>query len=802
MNLTLLHHRVAPLLRALVVAALTLALLALPTVADAAQGFGPTTDLTGFDDAAPAPPLASFHQGCFPAGGAEIPDPEIPEGDAVFVGGGWGHGAGMSQYGAQGAAQLGCTSTQILETYFPGASVASTPGDAGIVIGLSSSVQSTTLTAESEPVAWELCHYETGECEDLPVVQDTRDVWTVQILGDASYRITEGGEVVFEGGDFEQNLRAQLSGSDDDDRRLGVSTTGHTYRWGVLQLDSVQSATSAAFLTLHFEEMERYLLGLAEVPSSWPAAALEAQAISGRSYALSRIATQGLRDSCRCNLLATPQDQNYEGYDYELADARGGGAWRAGVEATSGTMLAYEGQPAETFYSSSHGGFSESARFVFGGEVPYTAPVDDSRWDLASSNPRRRWTSAVSAAELGAAAGVGVATDIELLEPRGAGGRVGHPSRGYGGVQVTGTDGQVVLTGDDVRRAFGLFSTLYDVIDNLSGEAGTPEPDPPGIPDPEIPEPADPNAPGLVRAAGQSRIDTAVQVSRLEWDTAPAVVLSAADRFPDALAGVRLAATLEAPLLLTDSTQLSSAVAAELERLETDTVWLLGGSAALSSQVRSAIEALDIHTRRLSGPDRFATAAAIATAATVTSEEVTVALGSDWPDAVSASSLAALADGPPTLLVQPDSVPEATVRAIRDLQAERASIVGGSAVISAAVEAELRVLGLEVTRLAGPDRFATAAAVAGAALERRAAEEVPVIVAAGSGFPDALAAGALAGRMGGVLVLAPAVQLSDGAATGSFIEANADVLSGGVVVGGTGVISREVEQALEDRIGD
>ena len=805
MTLTAMQSHPRRIGAALAVTALVLSLLSPAPSVDAAQGFGPSTELTGYTDDAPAPGSSTFAQGCFPAGDANIPEPDLPAGDVVFVGGGWGHGAGMSQYGAQGAGRLGCTSTEILETYFPGAEVAAADVGDGIVIGLSSSVRSTTVTAVSEDVSWELCHYQTGECEDLPVEQESRTVWTVQVLGDATYRISDADdEVVFEGGDFEQNLRARLSVGQDEDRRLTVSTTGHTYRWGVLQFDSVQSADSTAFLTLDIPQMDLYLRGLAEVPASWPAATLEAQAISGRSYALARINASGIRSSCRCNLLATPFDQNYEGYDYELADARGGGAWRAGVEATSDRVLTYDGEVAETFYSSSHGGHSESARFVFGGEVPYVQPVADSRWDLASSNPRRRWTKAVSAEQLGAAAGVGVATDIQLLDPRGAAGRVGHPSRGFGGVRVTGTEGQAVLTGDDVRRAFGLFSTLFDVVNNIDGEASTGPPsgeDPPttpgpGLVDPEVPEPADPAPAGLIRAAGQGRIDTAVQVSRIGWDVAPAVVLTAADRFPDALAGVRLAATLDAPLLLTDSGSLPAAVTAELQRLGTDTVWLLGGSAALSSDVRRGLGDLGIRTRRLSGPDRFATAAAIATAATQRSDDVTVALGSDWPDAVSASSLAALLDGPPTLLVDRDRVPDVTVQAIRDLQARRVTIVGGTAVISGQVSAELRTLGLEVTRLSGPDRYATSAAVAGTALDQRSGG-APVIVAAGSGFPDALAAGALAGRLGGVLVLAPSTRLADGQATGAFVSDNADALSGGVVVGGTGVISADVQQELQ-----
>ncbi len=782
-------RRRRPLL--VVVLALVLSLVGIPA-ATAGQGAPPTTDLTGYTDTAADQAPPSFQQGCLPAGGQAIADPEIPDGDFVVVGGGWGHGAGMSQYGAQGAGRLGCSAEQILTTYFPGTALGTVAMPERVVIGLGTGVTSTRITAEAGTIPWELCHYQTGECTDIGAQQAPGAVWTVTILSDARYRITDAsGALVFEGGSFELNLRALLSPTTDVDRRVGVSTTGHTYRWGVLQIDSVQSAASDAFLTIDIPSMDLYLRGLAEVPASWPAGTLQAQAISGRSYATNRITRLGIRDSCRCNLLSTPADQNYEGYDYESADARGGGSWRAAVEATSATVLLADGAIAETFYSSSHGGHSESSAFVFGGALSYVQPVDDSRWDLASSNPLRRWTKPVSAADLGAAAGVGTATAVELLEPRGAAGRVGNPARGWGGVRITGTSGSAVLSGDQVKSRLGLRSTLFD-IRVPGGQSPAPGPQPQPEPEPTSPPPAD----TLRRLSGSDRIGTAIAVSAASWDTAPDVVVAAADRFPDALAGVKLAASLGAPLLLTGRDTLPDAVQAEIRRLGAKTAWLLGGTGAIATSVRGDLADMGLTTRRISGPDRFATAGAIAVAASGTADEVTLALGDDWPDAVSASSLAALVDGPPTLLVQRDAVPDATVQALRDLGATRATIVGGTAVIGQAVVDRLQALGLSVTRLSGPNRFATAAAVAEAALARGAAPST-LVVASGGGFADALSAGAAAGRLGGVLVLAPTSRLSDGAATGEFVQANRSRLTGGIVVGGTGAISAGVEQEIE-----
>jgi stage II sporulation protein D len=775
--------------------------------ARAAQGEGPTTAITGPLDSSSSAPPPGFQQGCLPAGGQAIPDPELPESDFVIVGGGWGHGAGMSQYGAQGAGRLGCSAEQILTSYFPGTEMGSRPMPSRVVIGLASSLTATAVTASAGPIPWRLCHYQTGECDPLPVEQPTGAVWQVTIRSDATYAVTQGDQLIWEGGSFELNLQALLTpGEGAVDRRALLGHTGHTYRWGVLQFDSVARAPADAVVTVEIPSMALYLRGLAEVPASWPDATLRAQAISGRSYAMRKIAAAealpgGLMDkACRCHLVDTPADQNYEGYDHERADAQGGGSWRAAVEATDGQVLLYEGQIAETFYSSSHGGHSESSAFVFGGALPYVQPVDDSRWDLASSNPLRRWAAGFSAADLGGATGVGTATALELLEPRGAAGRVGDPARGYGGVRVTGTGGQVVLSGNALRQRLGLRSTLFDVRAGGAPPTEPPSEPPPSEPPPSEPptsEPPPPSAADLLdRAAGDNRITTALAVSAEAWDGAPDVVIAAADRFPDALAGVRLAASLEAPLLLSHRDALPGEVADELRRLGTTTAWLLGGTGALGTPVRGALADMGIITRRLAGGDRYATAGAIAVAGG-TSDEVVVTLGEDWPDAVSASSLAALVDGPPTLLVQRTVVPEATVQAIRDLGATRATVVGGTAVVAEAVVDELEQLGLQVTRLAGPTRYATAAAVATAALQRRTGT-VPLVVASGTGFADALPAGALAARLGGVLVLAPLRALDDGPATRDFAAANRGRLDGGVVVGGTAAISARVETELED----
>jgi stage II sporulation protein D len=405
---------------------------------------------------------AGTQQGCAPAGGTQIPKARPASGAFVFSGHGLGHGVGMSQYGAQGAARLGCEARTILQTYFPGTQVAQTSVPRGVILGLAHRARAMDVEAVSGPVKWELCGL-SNACEAVPVTQRSGVTWTVAVRPDGSYALSQRGAALWTGGDKTRILRATLSQVDSDGRVVRLPFTGVRYKWGLLQFDSVLTTPTTMVVTLDIPSVERYLRGVAEMPKTWPTEALRAQAIAARSYAISQINPLKLLKPCRCHLYATMQNQIYRGYDQELADAPAGSGWVEAVDATAGQTIRYQNRVVEAFYASSHGGHSESGLFAFGGNSPYLKPVDDSRWDLASDNPYRSWSVGVSADKLGAVAGVGRATRIELPSPRGALGRVGDPARGYGGVRVEGTMGTVTLSGQSLKSALGLRSTLFSV---------------------------------------------------------------------------------------------------------------------------------------------------------------------------------------------------------------------------------------------------------------------------------------------------------------------------------------------------
>jgi putative cell wall-binding protein len=277
-------------------------------------------------------------------------------------------------------------------------------------------------------------------------------------------------------------------------------------------------------------------------------------------------------------------------------------------------------------------------------------------------------------------------------------------------------------------------------------------------PHPETVSVALPEPPRVDRLAGADRVDTAVAVSAEAFpDGAEMVLLARADEFADALTAAPLAAARNAPLLLTAGDQLPPTVASEIARLEPSKVVALGGRDAVTDAVLDGAAPDGAATARLGGATRFGTAVAVADElTTVTPDDrdvpIYVADGLDgWPDAVTASAVAAH-QGAPLLLTAGDTPPETTLAAARTADVDRAIIVGGNAVIGEQAEAELRAVVGHTRRLAGHDRYATAAAV------RAHAQKVGMTadqawVTTGRNWPDALVAGGPAGARGAPLHL-------------------------------------------------
>lgn len=259
------------------------------------------------------------------------------------------------------------------------------------------------------------------------------------------------------------------------------------------------------------------------------------------------------------------------------------------------------------------------------------------------------------------------------------------------------------------------------------------------------------------RTAGPDRVATSVEVARLVHETATTVVLARADTFADALTAAPLAVEVEGPLLLTHRDHLPPLVTEELSRLRTRDVIILGGTEAVGREVEAEL-ARAHHVQRVEGPDRFATAAAVA-GRWSGARRVYLATGETFPDALSVGPLAAH-QGAPILLTAQDRLPPVTGQAIADLEPDEVVVVGGPAAISDRVLDELSSSVPRVRRLFGATRYGTSAAVYDEAVAA-GMDPLHVWVTTGTNFPDALSAGPAVARVGATALLVDGVDLGD-----------------------------------------
>jgi len=243
----------------------------------------------------------------------------------------------------------------------------------------------------------------------------------------------------------------------------------------------------------------------------------------------------------------------------------------------------------------------------------------------------------------------------------------------------------------------------------------------------------------VTRLAGSDRYSTAAEISAATFSPGvPVVFIAVGDNFPDALAGGPPAAIEGGPILLTAKDLLPGATKAELARLDPGRIVVLGGTGVVSDAVMAELGAYTAGAvTRLAGSDRYSTAAAIS-AATFSPgvPAVYIAVGDNFPDALAGGPAAALAGGP-ILLTTKDVLPVATTSELARLDPGKIVVLGGTGVVSDGIVAQLAGFTTgTVTRLAGADRYSTAAAISAATFP--AGTDV-IYVAVGTNFPDALA---------------------------------------------------------------
>ncbi len=414
--------------------------------------------------------------------------PAAAETDPVYTfdGAGWGHGVGMSQYGARAMALNGWTAEQIVTAYYNGVSIQplsdvfdqthwlradeaepppeEDPEDPPLWIGLSQNRSSVTFHVHG-PSAVGLCKANDAEGECPTQFAGQGETWEFRNLGAAQCRFYRNGSPVGNTG----TCRGEIRWTDQPGTQVHLEGIGE-YSRGIVKFRPVSTGTFHVSLQIGIDE---YIYGLGEMPSDWHPEALQAQALAGRTYGIRQALkygpepqfSAGRKSQCWCHLWDTTVDQSYVGWykENEPHDQ----AWVAAVDATAGQIITHPQAPDSTviiaYYSSSSGGHTDSNMDRFGSVeyLPYLLGVPDP-WSLdpIAANPYASWAKQVTASSIAAAVGLDAVTGMSVTS-RFVSGTVEEVT--IAGT-LNGSEVEVTRSGKAIKSYFGLRSIMYDIV--------------------------------------------------------------------------------------------------------------------------------------------------------------------------------------------------------------------------------------------------------------------------------------------------------------------------------------------------
>src|SRR5256886_8538242 len=354
-------------------------------------------------------------------GGSKTAPPTIRTQPTFFISGhGWGHGLGMSQYGAYGYAQHGWTYDRILKHYYTGTTIGQAPV---------SRVRVLLLDSKKATIASKL---------PFQVVDATG---SKHALDAGSYAVGPG----FKYTDPTNSQAKPAALPYPLEFRPGataLSLNGRGYR-GSLR---VLKLTPAKVRIVNVVDLDFYIRGVvpSEMPKTWAPEALKAQAVAARSYALSH-----LHAAAGFDLYPDTRDQVYLGIPHEAPSTN------AAVNATAGQVVLYKGKVASTYFFSTSGGRTASVQDLYPDSppVPYLVSVAD---PYDSISPYHDWGPYRYTARKLAH---GLKSPGKLLDVQ----TVAALSGRVQSVVATGSKGDVTATGNEVRSALGLRSTWFQV---------------------------------------------------------------------------------------------------------------------------------------------------------------------------------------------------------------------------------------------------------------------------------------------------------------------------------------------------
>lgn len=304
---------------------------------------------------------------------------------------------------------------------------------------------------------------------------------------------------------------------------------------------------------------------------------------------------------------------------------------------------------------------------------------------------------------------------------------------------------------------------------------------------------------GIKRLAGETAADTMQAIVQTAFPhTRKTVVLTTNAAYFDALSANALAGALHAPVLLTDINELPAQTRSELQRMQTKTVYICGGSLVVSQAVEDELNQMGIKVKRIFGEMADDTANKIARTLPRISDTCFVTTSWGYADALSASSYAYAKQAAIFLTNYGDgTLSAATLETIRDKGFKRVIIVGGTSVVSPEVEQTLSAWGIaNVERVAGETSYDTSLQLAQKLLSMGLRAN-NMGIATGLDYLDALCGAALCGRYNSVIVLADDTNSS---AVETFMAQNRMAIKSYAIFGGNAAVGEDTERTIIDTL--
>lgn len=731
----------------------------------------------------------------------------------VIRGHGFGHGIGMSQYGAKGMAEHGWTYDRILSHYYQGTTLGS---------------------LATEPVVRVAIHKTDTPSGYWTVRGNNADIW-VDYPGrsNSSAEYAGGGYLVLPKG---QSFTVCPLGSsttitirDQNSVPKAVITGSWVHLWerdtskprysglvqvfqptgpnkdplpnllykGSLKLERGTTPDTASLLhARNYVYLEDYVQCVVprESPASWAREALKAQAVAARAYAY-----VGLKPANPFDMFCTTSSQVYNawgqwisgdgnvrhGDDPDTAVLEGDWLSDPAVTQTRLQVVKYGSTIVQTYFHSTSGGHTEDIDKAWPSATaqPYYQGVPDP-YESSANPPYEDWgpwtytASQVRAKLLSAgfkSSDIPVTITDMRVSKRGDSGRVMElVLYGGAGESPKTLSGSTAMT--RVRNAIAGAKDTWFYIDPKSN-----------------------------RLYGKDRYQTATRVSASGFASSTAVIVANGASFADALAASGLAGTVDAPVLLVTSTAAPAEVVAEVTRLGATKAYVVGGVGAVSEGVVAQLKSIPAlaaagRIERIGGVDRYETAAKIALRIQAlkggaTLPRAVVVSGQSFADAIAVAPLA-FRKHLPVLLVRSDGAPAVTKSALSALRSSQVLVVGGEAAVPGAVLSGLAVPSKRIA--AGLDRYDTAGILADYMVSTEGFTWDNVHVASGISLVDALSAGPFAGRRNGPMLYA--TTYSTPSHTVGRLSAHKGVTDHAYIFGGSGVLNNVVEAQVEQAL--